>query len=85
MKLALSEAQCAALLAADFLPDALREALKRAKSTPEGEVLDLTLEEATAMEELCAWNVKTGPDGELTALSEIFDAVVRAIITHPDY
>src|SRR6266571_3140556 len=48
-------------------------------------VLHLTYEEATALNELCAWNVHTDPSGAVTPESRVFDDLVKAILTHPDY
>jgi hypothetical protein len=48
-------------------------------------VLHLTYEEATALNELCAWNVHTDSSGAVTAESKLFDDLVKAILTHPDY
>src|SRR5881628_2834282 len=50
-----------------------------------GYVLHLTYEEATALNELCAWNVHTDPSGAVTPESRVFDDLVKAILTHPDY
>lgn len=48
-------------------------------------MLHLTYEEATALQELAAWNVHTDDAGVVTPESQIFDDLVKAIITHPDY
>ena len=48
-------------------------------------MLHLTYEEATALNELCAWNVHTDGAGNVTPESRVFDDLVQAIITHPDY
>jgi hypothetical protein len=45
----------------------------------------LTYEEATALNELCSWNVHTDAAGAVTADSRVFDDLVKAILTHPDY
>jgi len=34
---------------------------------------------------LCAWNVHTDASGAVTAESKVFDDLVKAILTHPDY
>src|SRR2546422_4799619 len=44
----------------------------------------LTYEEATALNELCAWNVHTDAGGGVTPESKVFDDLVKAILTHPD-
>jgi hypothetical protein len=48
-------------------------------------VLHLTYEEATALNELAAWNVHTDAAGDVTPESQLFDDLVRAILTHPEY
>ena len=48
-------------------------------------MLHLTYEEATALNELCAWNVHTDPSGLVSPESRVFDDLVKAILTHPDY
>src|SRR6266511_719897 len=48
-------------------------------------VLHLTYEEATALHELAAWNVHTDTDGNVTPESQLFDDLVRTILTHPEY
>ena len=56
------------------------------ESTPaNGHVLRLTYEEATALNELAAWNVHTDDAGNVTPESQLFDDLVRAILTHPEY
>jgi hypothetical protein len=50
-----------------------------------GYVLHLTYEEATALNELCAWNVHTDASGTVSPESRVFDDLVKAILTHPDY
>ena len=47
--------------------------------------MHLTYEEATALQELCAWNVHTDEAGNVTPDSRVFDDLVKAVITHPDY
>ena len=85
MDLHVSAEQFAAVRGAKHLPDVLLAVLERATRQTDGYVLHLTYEEATALNELCAWNVVTNPDGTLTPQSKLFDDLVRAILTHPDY
>jgi hypothetical protein len=85
MDLAITRAQREAIRTAKHLPDVLKAVLERAKQNGDGYVLHLTYEEATALNELCAWNVHTDPAGEVTPESRVYDDLVRAIITHPDY
>lgn len=85
MELAISRAQYEAVRGAKHLPDVLRTVLDAARSTHDGFVLHLTYEEATALNELCAWNVHTDGSGAVTPESRVFDDIVKAIITHPDY
>ncbi len=40
---------------------------------------------ATALNELAAWNVHTDTDGKVTPESQLFDDLVRTILTHPEY
>ena len=48
-------------------------------------MLHLTYEEATALSELCSWNVHTDVAGAVTPESRVYDDLVKAIITHPEY
>ncbi len=85
MDLAISRAQFDAVRSAKHLPDVLKGALDAARPAGDGHVLRLTYEEATALQELAAWNVHTNEAGEVTPDSRHFDDLVKAIITHPDY
>ena len=85
MDLTLSRAQFDAVGSARHLPDALRKVLTGATRTADGYILHLTYEEATALNELCAWNVHIDARGAVTPQSQVFDEVVKAILTHPDY
>ena len=86
MDLAVSRAQFDAVRNAKHLPDVLKGVLDAARPAGEGgRLLHLTYEEATALQELCAWNVHTNEAGEVTPESRGFDDLVKAIITHPDY
>ncbi len=85
MDLTVSRAQYDAVREARHLPDVLRKVLDGAARARDGYVLHLTYEEATALNELCAWNVHTDASGAVTADSLVFDELVRAILTHPDY
>src|SRR5207244_3335364 len=82
-------------------PSCQRDAVRGARQLPDGPtkgldgaprptgddryVLHLTYEEATALNELCAWNVHTDAGGGVTPESKVFDDLVKAILTHPDY
>lgn len=85
MDLAITRAQLDAVRNAKHLPDVLRRVLDDAKPSADGAVLHLTYEEATALQELAAWNVHTDDTGAVTSASRLFDDLVKAIITHPDY
>jgi hypothetical protein len=85
MDLAITRAQLDAVRNAKHLPDVLRRVLDEAKPSADGVVLRLTYEEATALQELATWNVHTDATGAVTAASRVFDDLVKAIITHPDY
>lgn len=85
MDLTVSRAQYDAVRGARHLPDVLKAVLERARRAGDGYALRLTYEEATALNELCAWNVHTDSGGAVTPESRVFDALVKAIITHPDY
>jgi hypothetical protein len=85
MDLAITRAQLDAVRSAQHLPDVLRRVLDAASPSGDGAVLHLTYEEATALQELAAWNVHTDAAGEVTPASKLFDDLVKAIITHPDY
>lgn len=85
MDLRVTREQFRAIEAAKHLPDVLRAMLDRARPDGDGHLLHLTYEEATALNELCAWNVHTDAQGNVTSESKIYDDLVRAILTHPDY
>jgi hypothetical protein len=85
MELTITRAQCDALRSAKHLPDVLKRVLDGAKPAGDGFVLHLTYEEATALQELAAWNVHTDDAGVVSPESQLFDDLVKAIITHPDY
>src|SRR5881409_2043106 len=87
MDLTVTRAQYDAVRGARHLPDVLTKVLDGA-TRPKGDdryVLHLTYEEATALNELCAWNVHTDAGGGVTPESKVFDDLVKAILTHPDY
>jgi hypothetical protein len=85
MDLTVTSQQYDAVRGAKHLPDVLKKVLDKAGKQATGYILHLTYEEATALNELAAWNVHTDADGNVTAESKHFDDLVRAIITHPDY
>jgi hypothetical protein len=85
MDLAITRVQFDAVRNAKHLPDVLKDVLAGAQPSDDGLVLRLTYEEATALQELCAWNVHNDESGNLTPESKPFDDLVRAILTHPDY
>src|SRR5207247_6840044 len=87
MDLTVSRAQYEAVRGARHLPDVLNKVLDGATRPKGGDryMLHLTYEEATALNELCAWNVHTDASGPVTAESKVFDDLVKAPLTHPDY
>jgi hypothetical protein len=85
MDLAVSRAQYDAVRSVRHIPDVLKTVLDSASRSGDGYVLHLTYEEATALNELCSWNVHTDAAGAVTADSRVFDDLVKAILTHPDY
>ena len=85
MDLTVTRQQFEAVRGANHLPDVLKKVLDKASKHANGHVLHLTYEEATALNELAAWNVHTDADGNVTPDSKHFDDLVRAIITHPEY
>ena len=85
MDLTFSRAQYDAVRGARHLPDVLKKVLDGATRAGDGYRLQLTYEEATALNELCAWNVHTDAGGAVTPDSKVFDDLVKAILTHPDY
>ncbi|HEX9705480.1 MAG TPA: hypothetical protein VGA20_09555 [Gemmatimonadales bacterium] len=85
MDLRVSTVQLRAVQGAKHLPDVLKAVLEHASPDGDGFALRLTYEEATALNELCAWNVHTDAQGNVAPESQVFDDLVRAIITHPDY
>ena len=85
MDLTLTRAQYDAVRGARHLPDVLKKVLDGATKGGDGYVLHLTYEEATALNELCAWNVHTDASGAVKPESKMFDDLVKAILTHPDY
>ena len=85
MDLAVTRVAYEAVRAARHLPDVLKQVLDRASANGDGYTLHLTYEEATALNELCSWNVHTDAHGDVTAESRVYDDLVKAILTHPDY
>ena len=85
MDLAVTREQLDAVRGVRHLPDVLKKVLDGARRSGDGYVLHLTYEEATALNELCAWNVHTDATGAVSPESRAFDDLVKAIITHPDY
>jgi hypothetical protein len=85
MDLTVTREQYDAVRNAKHLPDVLAKVLEKAGKHANGHVLHLTYEEATALNELAAWNVHTDADGNVTPESKLFDDLVRAILTHPEY
>jgi hypothetical protein len=85
MDLTVTREQYDAVRNAQHLPDVLKNVLDKAKKKDDAHVLHLTYEEATALNELAAWNVHTDADGNVTPESKLFDDLVRAILTHPEY
>ena len=85
MDLTVTRAQYDAVRGARHLPDVLRKVLDAATRRGDEYLLRLTYEEATALNELCAWNVHTDANGAVTPESKVFDDLVKAILTHPDY
>jgi len=85
MDLTVTRQQYDAVRNARHLPDVLKSVLDKASKSANGHVLHLTYEEATALNELAAWNVHTDAEGNVTPDSQLFDDLVRAILTHPEY
>jgi hypothetical protein len=87
MHLSVTSQQFDAIRGAQHLPDVLKQVLEKSKpdGSGGGRVLHLTYEEATALNELCSWNVHTDANGDVTPESKVFDDLVRAIMTHPEF
>jgi hypothetical protein len=85
MDLTVTRQQYDAVRNAKHLPDVLKHVLDKASKNANGHVLHLTYEEATALNELAAWNVHSDAEGNVTPESQLFDDLVRAILTHPEY
>lgn len=85
MDLTVTRQQFDAIRTAEHLPDVLKQVLDKATKASNGHVLHLTYEEATALNELASWNVHTDDAGNVTPESQLFDDLVRAILTHPEY
>ena len=85
MDLTITRQQFEAIGNAKHLPDVLRNVLAKATTQANGAVLHLTYEEATALNELASWNVHTDDAGNVTPDSRVFDELVRAIMTHPEF
>ena len=85
MELTVTRQQYDAITGAKHLPDVLKRVLDAARAEGDARVLHLTYEEATALNELCSWNVHTDADGNVTPMSKVFDDLVRAIMTHPEF
>jgi hypothetical protein len=85
MDLNVTSQQYDAIRGAKHLPDVLKKVLDGAKRDGNGHVLHLTYEEATALNELCSWNVHTDESGAVMPDSKVYDDLVRAIMTHPEF
>jgi len=85
MDLTVTRQQYEAVRNVKHLPDVLKKVLDKAKQNADGHVLHLTYEEATALNELAAWNVHSDAAGNVTPESQLFDDLVRSILTHPEY
>jgi len=85
MDLTVTRQQFDAIRTAKHLPDVLKKVLDGATRNANGQVLHLTYEEATALNELASWNVHTDADGNVTTESKVFDDLVRTIMTHPEF
>lgn len=85
MELTVTRQQYDAIRRAQHLPDVLKRVLDGAAPHADAHVLQLTYEEATALNELCSWNVHTDASGNVTPESQVFDDLVRAIMTHPEF
>ena len=85
MDLTVTRQQYDAIRGAKHLPDVLKKVLDAAKPDGGRRVLHLTYEEATALNELCSWNVHTDAHGDVTPESKVYDELVRAIMTHPEF
>jgi len=85
MDLAVTHEQFDAIRKAKHLPDVLVHVLDGARPAGDSHVLHLTYEEATALQELCAWNVHTDASGAVQPESRLYDELVKAILTHPEY
>jgi hypothetical protein len=85
MDLTVTRQQYDAIRTAKHLPDVLKKVLEKASKQNSGYVLHLTYEEATALSELASWNVHTDERGSVTPESQVFDELVRAIMTHPEF
>ena len=87
MDLPVTGRQFEAIIGAKHLPDVLKRVLDSAQRAGDGDgrLLHLTYEEAVALNELCSWNVHLDADGKVTPETRIFDDLVKAILTHPDY
>src|SRR3989442_3704350 len=85
MELTVTAAQLETVRGAKHLPEALQRVLAAARASGGGDLLTLSYEEATALNELCSWNVHSDAAGAVTPASRPFDELVRAIMTHPEY
>jgi hypothetical protein len=85
MDLPVTSQQYDAVRGAKHLPDVLRKVLDGATKKDGGYLLHLTYEEATALNELCSWNVRTDAEGSVVPECRMFDDLVRAIMTHPEF
>ena len=85
MDLNVTRQQYDAIRGAKHLPDVLKKVLDGAKRDGNGHMLHLTYEEATALNELCSWNVHTDENGAVMPDSKVYDDLVRAIMTHPEF
>lgn len=65
MKITLTPDMLDALERASDKPDWLEERLRELRAGPEPRILSLATEESTAVEELCAMNIRFDPEGRV--------------------
>src|SRR5437763_13750907 len=90
MDLTVTRAQYDAVRSARHLPDVLKKVLDGATRSgagagagagaPDGCVLHRTYEEATALNELCSWNVHSDPSGTGTPVYKVVEDLVQATL-----
>jgi len=80
MRLTITEAMLAALEQASDKPDWLIEQVNRMRAEGAPYILPLGSQQSTALEELCAMNIRFTPDGKVKPEHQALDALSTLVL-----